>query len=357
MDTTVERILRENSRRLRANNAPFDPVTGEGSVGERVRLEIPDFALPVQWVPKSMAATPLIKKITRHKTLSTFLLKSLKTEPSENNLHKASRAVIRLRLKHDFPFWAATTAYIKPKGGGDDILFRLTRPQRRLVEMFEKKRLAGEPIRVILLKARQWGGSTTSQLYMAWLQLMHRKGLNSLIISQVLDGSAEIKDMFARMMDHYPIELLHEEGERYSPQEAKLEGVASSQNIQRIPARNCKIKLGTARNPDSCRGGDYNLVHLSEVGVWTRTEGKSPEDIVRSACSGILLKPYTMIVYESTANGTGNFFQTEYAAAKDTRTKSQFEPLFISWFDIDPPWRHSGEDTATSTGSHGKPRR
>lgn len=42
-----------------------------------------------------------------------------------------------------------------------------------------------------------------------------------------------------------------------------------------------------------------------------------------------------MIVYESTANGVGNFFHNEYVAASDPDIKSQFEPLFISWFDIE----------------------
>ena len=40
-----------------------------------------------------------------------------------------------------------------------------------------------------------------------------------------------------------------------------------------------------------------------------------------------------MIVYESTANGTGNFFQREYDAAK--KGISQFFALFISWFEIE----------------------
>lgn len=86
---------------------------------------------------------------------------------------------------------------------------------------------------------------------------------------------------------------------------------------------------------NGCRGGAYSLVHLSEVGIWKKTDGKSPEDIVRSACSGILLRPYTMIVMESTANGTGNFFHTEYTAAADPTTPSQFDSLFIAWFDIE----------------------
>ena len=76
------------------------------------------------------------------------------------------------------------------------------------------------------------------------------------------------------------------------------------------------------------------LVSREKVpGLWKVTEGKKPEDIVRSACSGVLYRPYTMIVYESTANGTGNFFQKEYDDAK--KGVSQFEAMFVSWFDIE----------------------
>ena len=104
-------------------------------------------------------------------------------------------------------------------------------------------------------------------------------------------------------------------------------------NIKRIPQRNCKIKIGSAESPDSARGGDYNLVHCTEVGLWKKTEGKSPEEIIRSACSGVLLKPMTMIVYESTANGTGNFFHREWEAAK--KGISQLAPLFVAWYEIE----------------------
>jgi hypothetical protein len=201
--------------------------------------------------------------------------------------------------------------------------------------MLESMRLANQPIRIILLKARQWGGSTTSQLYMAWLQLVHRTCLNSLIVSNFNKGSETIKGMFKRMIDAYPVSMLHEVGEVYSENEDKLVGVGRSGLTQLVPQRNATISIGSAESPDSCRGGDYALVHLSEVGLWKATDGKRPEDIVRSACSGVLYRPYTMIVYESTANGVGNFFHNEYVAAKDPNVKSQFSPLFISWFDIE----------------------
>ena len=333
IDVRVSKLLVENDKRNEANNRLFNPITGEGSVGKRKKVEITDHPLPVQYLPVGMLNVPLVKLIVKHKSMKVFCEKELDAEYTEENRLKIIEQIVRIRIQYDFAFWAALLVHIKKKGGDDDILFRLTRPQRKFVEKLEELRLANKPIRLILLKARQWGGSTTSQLYMAWLQLVHKKGLNSLIVAHQGSGSDEIKDMFDRMIKAYPTKMLHELGEIYNPNEPKLVGVGKSGAIYRVPQRNCKIKIGTAERPNGCRGGDYNLVHLSEVGIWVTTKGKSPEDMVGSACSGVPLKPYTMIVYESTANGTGNFFQREYDAAK--KGISQFEALFISWFDID----------------------
>lgn len=334
MQREAEEIIRENDRRLAAIHAPFNPVTGEGSVGERVEAVIGGFPLHTQWLPKPMMKVPLVSLLTRYGSIRKFLQEEMNVaSPAESDAHKVVEQFVRIRCRFDFPFWAAVFVYIKNKGGGADVLFRLTRPQRRFVEVLEKLRLAGKPIRLILLKARQWGGSTTSQIYMAWLQLVHKMGLNSLIIAHQGVASEEIMDMFNRMIGAYPVSMLHRIGEGYSAAEPKFVGVGKSGAVRRVPQRNCKIKVGTAERPDSCRGGDYNLVHLSEVGIWKTTEGKKPEDIVRAATKGVLLKPYTMIVYESTANGTGNFFQREYDAAKAGR--SLFKALFVSWFDID----------------------
>lgn len=223
--------------------------------------------------------------------------------------------------KLTFEEWAARYVKIKPKGGGGPVAFILNKPQRRLVATLEKMRQANKPIRLILLKARQWGGSTCIQLYMAWLQLIHSTGLNSLIIAHQISGSEEIRDMFDRMIANY------------EPEKLTMKRLGRSGATYRIAERDCKITIGTAERPDSSRGGDYNLVHLSEVGLWKQTKGKKPEDIVRSATSGVLLRPMTMIALESTANGAGTYFHREYLAAKDG--DSQFEALFIPWFEIE----------------------
>lgn len=330
---TIQAIIKENERRNAVVYAKFDPISGEGSVGERKKVAIDDFPIHTQWLPVELLRVPLVRQLVECGSVRAFLTDNLNVKYTEEDRLKVVEQFVRIRCRYDFAFWAAVFVYIKRKGGGEDILFRLSRPQRRFVERLERLRKAGKPIRIVLLKARQWGGSTVSQLYMAWLQLVHKVGLNSLIIAHQGAGSDEIKDMFDRMIKAYPVEMLHKLGEAYDANEPKLVGVGKSGSIYRVPQRNCKIKIGTAERPDSCRGGDYNLVHLSEVGLWKVTEGKKPEDIVRSACSGVLYRPYTMIVYESTANGTGNFFQREYDMA--SKGKSQFEAMFVSWFDIE----------------------
>lgn len=329
----IETIIQENERRRSEVFAPFNPITGEGSIGQRVSFTISDYPISTQYLPIEMMDEPFVKSLQKAGSIESLIRDVLQLPVTEESCEKVVEEFIRIRKKYDFPFWAAIFVYIKRKGGGSDVLFRLNKPQRKLIQRLEKMRKAGKPIRLILLKARQWGGSTAIQIYMSWLQLVHEVGLNSLIIAHQGTGSDEIKDMFDRMIKLYPVEMLHELGEAYSLNEPKIVGVGKSGNIFRVPQRNCKIKIGTAERPNSCRGGDYNLVHLSEVALWKETDGKKPEDIVRSACSGILLKALTMIIYESTPNGVGNFFHKEYLAAKNGL--SQFEAMFVAWFEIE----------------------
>lgn len=270
------------------------------------------------------------------------------------------------RCFKDFEYWASRCCYIKNKEGGGDILFRMNRPQRKLVKALEKMRKDEKPIRLILLKARQWGGSTCTQLYMAWLQMIRQEGLNSLIVAHQHTCTYEIRDMFLRMIENYPEDILLRSS-IVSPNDKGLESEDSDEalgkgkrrgvkkkvkrtesagpGIIRVKSRNFKVKTGSAERPHSCRGGDYTLVHCSEVGVWKKTRLLTPEDMLRSACSGVLYKPMTMILLESTANGTGNFFHSEYESAK--KGESQFEPLFVAWYEIDQytlPFEEGGRE-------------
>ncbi|MDE6557036.1 MAG: terminase, partial [Duncaniella sp.] len=113
----------------------------------------------------------------------------------------------RLRLRHDFEFWAARCVKISDKLTGADIPFLLNRPQRRLVETLEAQRRAGRPIRLILLKARQWGASTLLQIYCAWIQIVHARNWHSLICAHVKHTSATVRAMLAKLLASYPVDL------------------------------------------------------------------------------------------------------------------------------------------------------
>ena len=325
---TPASVIAEDDRRNRIINAPYDPVGGDPRDPDRVRFDVRGLE---SWIPQEMEREPLVRELLQAGSLDALVArKGAGADVCRQNI---LREWTRLRCRYDFPFWAASFAYIKRSGGGEDTLLVLNRAQRKLVALLEGMRRARKPLRLILLKARQWGGSTCIQLYMAWLQLIHEKGLNSLILAHQGTATDEIKDMFDRMLDCYPAWLLHDPGEEFSDSEKRVRRVGGAGSAFRVVARNCKVKVGTAERPDACRGGDYNLVHLSEVGIWRTTRLRTPEQIMRAATSGILYRPLTMIALESTANGTENFFHKEYEAAK--KGKSQFAPLFIAWFEID----------------------
>lgn len=346
-DLSVSSIIEENRRRHALIDAPFDPVAGDASDSGRVILDIPGLSDCPLYIPRTMETETMVATLRRCGSLDAYIDARHHTSPNDNLRELARREFTLLRVRHDFPFWAASFVYIKPKGmGGRDVLFTLNRPQRRLVALLEEMRIAGQPIRLIILKARQWGGSTCVQLYMAWLQLVHAEGLNSLIVAHQSIATSEIKDMFDRMLRNYPDWLLRDsEGNVCTGR--RMENVGTARGTFRVGIRNFKVRLGSAERPDSCRGGDYNLVHLSEVGLWPDTVTKSPELLMRSACSGVLLQPMTMIVFESTANGSETFFHREYKAAKEGR--SQFKAYFVPWYEIDGyslPLRNPGEFAA-----------
>lgn len=230
------------------------------------------------------------------------------------------------RFRDDFELWAARCVRIRHKITGEMVPFILNRPQRVVLAELERQRRLERPIRLILLKSRQWGGSTLVQMYMAWIQMIHRTNWHSLICAHVKDTSAQIRNMYATMLDNYP--------ERYWPDGIKpvFQGFERSINTRLIGSRGCKVTLASSESQDSARGSDYSMVHLSEVAFWKSGDRHSPDDFVRAVCSGVPLTPYTLIVIESTANGVGNYFHNEWLRAASG--ESAFVPVFIPWYYI-----------------------
>ena len=81
----IRNILEENDLRLTRINAPFNPYSGKGAVGERERVVIEDFPIKEQWLPMQMLRVPLVKKLIKAKTIKAFIENVLKVEYTEED--------------------------------------------------------------------------------------------------------------------------------------------------------------------------------------------------------------------------------------------------------------------------------
>lgn len=334
-DREIGLMLEENRKRFDRLHAEYDPLTGEGAPLKREKLVISDHVLPVQFIPESMTNSELVQKLADCGSIRRFISKHTDYTYCDESYDEVVRQFSILRNKHDFPYWAYTIVRIKPKEGGEPIPFKLNYPQILLLEDFEESRLASSPVRCIICKARQWGGSTLVQIYMGWIQTCHKRAWYSTIVAQTKTTSNRILSMYEKMIKDYPSWAM-DLGYETSLQLAKYgKGGINDYTIKDSsgnPVNDTVIQIGSVVEPDNIRGGDVALIHYSEVGVWKDTPGRRPEDLIRSLSGGLLRRPYTMEVLESTPKGTGNYFHREYLRAK--MGYSNRKPFFIPWYYI-----------------------
>lgn len=327
----AKNVLKEDDERLKALDVKFDPISGFGSIGERVEFAIKEF----RWnIPVELAKFPLVKEIRNCGSIKAYCRK----------YHLAGREdmvltnLIKLRAKYDFPFYAASFVSIKAKTGGANVKFVLNYPQRILCEVFERLRTQGKPIKVIVLKARQWGGSTLTQNYMAWIQLMHKEGWYSAIVAHQSSAALKIKAMYDKMIRDFPPSLLGIKDKckmSLTPYSGSRTDYTITQSKK--PVRDVVISIGSMQSPDSVRAGDVSMVHYSEVGLYRTTEGKTPEDLIQAISASIPDAPLAMNVMESTAKGENNLFHHEWLDANKPVDDgwSGRTPVFIPWYSIE----------------------
>ena len=332
LDEQVNNILKENEKRTRWLNADYDPVTGKGAPGERELLHIPDFAIPKQYVPKRMLKNQFVHEIVKAGSIKKFL----NTHPDDEIIktpHDVEITLRRIRHKYDYFFWAYFCFPILSKEFGE-IRFKLNRPQmivmEEILDMIEKE----VPIDVIIVKARQWGGSTLCMSVQTWIATK-LDNYHSFAVAAQVNGAAEnILRMLKYAVSKYPSwDLGLAEGEPLHLAPAGKSGnayvIKDSKDEQVLPA---SIYIGSVERPDSLRSPAVRGAHYSEVGVWKDTEEFSPAGLIASISGGILKRPLTMQVMESTAKSTDDFFHDVYIAAK--QNKSSYRPVFIPWFYI-----------------------
>jgi hypothetical protein len=310
----IEKITDENNRRNAILDAPYDPIIGIGGPLERQQVYFSDWESPM-YFPKEMMNVREIDFLTNFHAIHDAAA-YLKVSYDDLML-----TITKLRFKCDFEFYSATAIQILNKDTFQFVPFVLRGAQRILLAVLEAMRLAGAPIRIVLLKARQWGGSTLVQIYMMWIQQVHKHNWHLAVCAQDDSAAKNIYGMYSNAAEYYPSEL----------------GTITLRPYQRSKNRICVetggiIGIGSVNNPKQFRSFNYAMIHLSEVGIWPDTEKISADELIASLKETVPDVPYSMIVEESTAKGL-NYFHDSWQRAESGTTRNK--AVFVPWHKID----------------------
>lgn len=231
-------------------------------------------------------------------------------------------------IAKDFREFARLNLKIRTKDGRIISLFPFKPVQDVLVERTIAKLEAGEPVRFIILKARQQGVSTIVEALIYWWTVTH-KYQQSKIIAHNTDTSGYLYAMFRMFYDNsLP---------QFKPTTRYNTRTDITFDNEAAPERGLKsqIDTATAENSGTGRGQTVQWLHGSEVALWPKGQ-----EIVAGLMQAVPMMVNTAVFLESTANGIGDYFHTTWEAAQ--RGESTFEPLFFPWtmdpeYDIKPP--------------------
>lgn len=329
----IDKIVNENKRRLKRLQADYDPLTGEGGVGERVKLKLDDYPIPVQYIPVEMMEVTLVQELKKAGSITKFI----QTHPWKSKPPSQARVaemLVDIREKYDFQYWAFTQIRIDDKLLTGIIPFKLNYAQIVVLTECERLRKADKPINIIICKARQWGGSTFSIFYQCWIALKWKPSHSFSVCAQVNGTAVSITRMLNTAFQHYNAKSLGVKGKLKMSLIPKTSEyvLRDTEGPQGSQVRNNRIRIGSAQEPDNLRGLPGSGVHFSEVAVWPDSPKARAEDLVKSLTGGILPRPYTVQVFESTPKGAGNYFHRSWLDAK--AGGSGFSPVFIPWYYI-----------------------
>lgn len=271
----------------------------------------------------------------------------------------------RERLKYDTPFWAggltrqADGTWLRPGPDAFQGVAKIVNKAGMLVPLLandfqlemdgilETQRAENKPMRLILLKSRQWGGSTWTEakITQALTQFMYQRGL---VVAHDVKTAGTIFDMAKLMHAHLPTE---EElglgfnikpaltGASFSPNGRKFMSFGEQSRRLREAGRTGEsvLDIDTAMSPDSGRGTTRHWVHLSEVAKWPERATQGTQSKMISVLNSVPFLPGTLVVLEATANGLNHFYRRWVSAREgidDPDTGETYEPMFAPWWRV-----------------------
>lgn len=214
--------------------------------------------------------------------------------------------------------------YIKTKNQ-QIILLKFNTPQEMIYRKILERRARKEPLRFIILKARQEGVSTLCEA-LIFTATARQENTNALIVAHEPESTDAIFQMSKLFYD-----MLDPEFRPMRRYDNKKQMVFENPNDKtRIgdPGIRSKMVISTADKVKIGRGLTLHCFHGSEVAFW-----KNAKELMLSVMQAVPDLPNTMVFLESTANGMGGDGEYFYNMVQDTLAKrNDFELIFLPWF-------------------------
>lgn len=190
--------------------------------------------------------------------------------------------------------------------------------QRQIGSAIARQDRDGKPCRIIVLKSRRFGCSTAIQSRLVH-RTVTRARYSATTIAHERDSTAYLHGMAETMLEHLPAPIRADVPKQRGERGRVIEFANGS-----------ILRTETAGDREAGRGKASRAIHASEVAFWPDAQRTMTaiRQIVPRAVG-------TMVVLESTANGIGNYFHTEWTRAVDN--DSDYEAIFAPWFALD--WR------------------
>ena len=253
-------------------------------------------------------------------------------------------ASLARRLYRDFPLFARLCLKIEGKDG-KLVPFELNAAQKIVWKEIKRQMDARLPVKVLTLKGRQQGMSTLFQAISMWLACT-REGFKGMTVVHKFNPAGV--DLFGK------VELMHE---NLPPEIAELVPVAPGKQAGRRlkfgePMRSMLVVESAEEAKAVGRSGTFMFGHLTEIPWWPKAE-----ETVAAFLATVENNPESMVLVESTAQGYGNWFADQWAAAEkavEEGTRPAFQPVFVPWF-VTPEYRRKRDPLdAPLTGSERK---
>lgn len=185
--------------------------------------------------------------------------------------------------------------------------------------------MQGKPIRVLVLKGRQ-EGITTDTAGIIFHNTAMNPGRKSVVISHEPDSTKSIFEMYKNYYDN--LDPLMQPMKKYDNKNTLLFANPSEDpEIKRgNPGLNSSISVFTAKKKGGGRSQTIHNLHCSEVGFWEC----DAKELMLGILQAVPSSPNTMVILESTANGTSGYFHDEYQKAK--KGMSDYQAIFIPWW-------------------------